>query len=426
MEYLSVCTKKVQKRRSYLTIEPALFLFMFASFLSYPIYQELLHHTFCQQDPSCQPPPPHTRNQSSCSSESYPDSVRNKTSHWILYTNLSLGITSLILSLLYGSLSDAAKERRVFLILPSVGATINALLVVVVQYTSPDYTWVYLIGAGLSGLTGGVSVFNLSAYSYAADISNHGDRTQRMGWLEATTYTSSFLSQLIGGVWIDRQGYATPYFGVIACHVTVVFYVLLFLPAQEENREEQPRPLGDDKPLLVNATINKPPKRKKAVEVFLRVYHFIHLLCHSWQHLCLALVFLILEINFLGIIDTVILYAISKLCWDSKTIGYFLAEKSGFNAIAALLVLPLLVRFRVSDPVIGIIGLLFGSAALVVMGFATQTWIMFIGMYETPCILGPNYYYYSSSYYWSHERLCSTCCEINGLKDYTKRSARLE
>ena len=115
----------------------------------------------------------------------------------------------------------------------SVGATINAFLIVVVQYTSPDYTWAY----GLSGLTGGFSVFNLSAYSYAADISNHDNRTQRMGWLEATTYASSFLSQLIGGVWIDKQGYATPYFGVIACHVTVVFYVLLFLPAQEENKQ---------------------------------------------------------------------------------------------------------------------------------------------------------------------------------------------
>ena len=103
-----------------------------------------------------------------------------------------------------------------FLILPSVGTTINSLLI--------DYTWAYLIGAGLSGLTGRFSVFNLSAYSYAADISNHDDRTQRMGWLEATTYASLFLSQLIGGVWIDKQGYATPYFGVIACHVTVVLH----------------------------------------------------------------------------------------------------------------------------------------------------------------------------------------------------------
>ena len=149
------------------TVHPrqALFLFMFAFFLLYPIYQELLHHTFCQQDPSC------------------PGQPKSHSRHS-----------------LYGSLLDATKERRVFLILPSVGATINALLIVVVQYTSPDYTWVYLIGAGLSGLTGGFSVFNLSAYSYAADISNHGDRTQRMGWLEATTYASSFLSQLIGGV----------------------------------------------------------------------------------------------------------------------------------------------------------------------------------------------------------------------------------
>ena len=169
------------------TVHPkqALFLFMFAFFLFYPIYQELLHNTFRQQDPSC------------------PGQPESHSRH------------------LYGSLLDATKERRVFLILPSVGATINAFLI--------DYTWAYLIRAGLSGLTGGFSVFNLSAYFYAADISNHGNRTQRMGWLEATTYASSFLSQLIGGV--------SPYFGVVACHVTVVFYVLLFLPAQEENKQ---------------------------------------------------------------------------------------------------------------------------------------------------------------------------------------------
>ena len=300
-----------------------------------------------------------------------------------------MGLTSLLLSLLYGSLSDALKERRVFLALPSVGGAINSLIVIIVQLVSPDYTWMYLIGAGLSGLTGGFSVFNLSVYSYVSDISAHNDRTWKIGWLEATMYTSSFLSQLLGGVWIQLQGYTIPYFGILACHVTVVFYVILFLPpgqSEKQRGKTVQKTSTETRPLLSNnaddlVSDNSLKKRKSwlIISVFSRIYHFFQLLRSSWRHVCLTLVFFILEINFLGITDTVILYALSRLCWDSKTIGYFLAEKSGFNAIAALLILPVLVKMRVSDPVIAIIGLVFGSAALVVMGFAIHSWIMFIG-----------------------------------------------
>lgn len=381
---MALFMERIQKRRQCCTVEPALFLFMFASFLSYPLYQELLHHTFCKQDPDC--PLPYN-DSSSCNSEIYPPTVRDKTSHWILYTNLSMGLSSLLLSLLYGSLSDALKERRVFLALPSVGGAINSLIVIIVQCVGPDYTWVYLIGAGLCGLTGGFSVFNLSAYSYVSDISAHDDRTWKIGWLEATMYISSFLSQLLGGVWIQLQGYTLPYFGILACHITVVFYVILFLPpAQSEKQlgEAVQKTIAETRPLLNNAddlaSDSSLHKRKfwLILNVFSRIYHFFQLLRSSWRHVCLTLIFFILEINFLGITDTVILYALSRLCWDSKAIGYFLAEKSGFNAIAALLILPVLVKMRVGDPMIAVIGLLFGSAALVVMGFATHSWIMFI------------------------------------------------
>ena len=90
--------------------------------------------------------------------------------------------------------------------------------------------------------------------------------------------------------------------------------------------------------------------------------------------------FFIVEINFLGINDTVILFSLGgPLCWTSDWLGYFLALKSFMNGVAALFILPLLVFCNVKDTTILIVGLVSGAAGLVFMGLSTTTWMMFIG-----------------------------------------------
>lgn len=349
------------------SVEPALFLYMFASFLSYPVYQELLFHTFCVNDFNCSSA---VTNLSTGSCNSFDSSVvhyQKKASHWVLYTNLASGLPAILLSLVYGSLSDIF-DRKYFMIIPAVGGAINSLIIIIVQYTNPNHLWMYLIGASISGVTGSFSVFNFNAYAYVADCSSHDSRTQRISQLEATTYISSFLSVLLSGVWVKSQGYTIPFFGVLACQVTVVFYLILVLPSYKQKRHM----------LLLNSKKNHEDVNLMT-SIFTNILAFFKIVFTSWRLSMLSIMFFVLEVNFLGITDTVVLYSLTRLCWSSGLLGYFLAEKSFFNAISALVALPILIRLKVKDTFVAIIGLFAGATALVIMGVANHSWIMFIG-----------------------------------------------
>ena len=90
--------------------------------------------------------------------------------------------------------------------------------------------------------------------------------------------------------------------------------------------------------------------------------------------------YFVVEINFLGITDVVILYSLGQpLCWTPDFIGYFLALKVFLSGLASLFLLPLLSTVGLPDTITILFGLASGATALVLMGIATQTWIMFIG-----------------------------------------------
>lgn len=365
------CVSRLQRPRSYLTVEPATFLFMFASFLSYPTYQQLLYSTLCGHNCS-------TSHNSTCNK---PNPVQlhyqSETSHWILYTNLASGIPTILVSLVYGSLSDLL-GRRLFIILPAVGSVLNSIVVLFVFYIAPKKISLYLIGAVLSGVTGGFSAFNFAVYSYAADNSNHDNRTRRIGCLEAMTYFGSTLSGFVSGVWIMYQGFGPPYFGILACHITVIFYVILFLPASTSSNHQTrlERPINATYVANVNVT-NVCTTTLDAIVT--KLYQFGCLFVSSCQLGALFVVFFVLEINFLGIVDTVVLYGLTRLCWGPDFVGYFLASKSLVSGIAASLILPFLTYCGIKDIIIAVVGIISGAAALTVMGVATHTWVMFLG-----------------------------------------------
>ena len=368
---MELCVSQLQRPRRYLTVEPATFLFMFATFLSYPTYQQLLYSTLC--DHKCS-----TFHNSTCNK---PNSVQlhyqSETSHWILYTNLAKGIPTILVSLVYGSLSDLL-GRRLFIILPAVGAALNSVVVLLVFYIAPKNISLYLIGAVLSGVTGGFSAFNFAVYSYAADNSDHDNRTQRIGWLEAMTYFGSTLSGFVSGVWIKYQGFGPPYFGILACHITVIFYVILFLPPSTFSNH-QTRVKGSINTTYVTNINETHVCTTILVAMVTKLYQFGRLFLNSCQLVTLFAVFFVLEINFLGIVDTVVLYGLTRLCWGPDFVGYFLASKSLVSGLAASVILPLLTYCGVKDILIAVIGIISGAAALAVMGVATHTWIMFLG-----------------------------------------------
>lgn len=385
--------------RVYMTVEPVLLVFMFAQFLSYPVYQNLVHNIICDRTPNC------TRdslgngtvslsslgNGSQHSSCSLPDEVeqqvQTETSHWILYTNLALGIPSICFSIFYGSISDQL-GRKLFVFLPALGAAINTGVVLEVAYLRDRLPlYMCLIGSFSSGLYGGYSVLNFAAYAYAADVTANSGRTRQIGLLESMTYLGATLSLLVGGVWMSKDSsYISIFWCVLACQVAVMGYTVLALPESmyfSGQRSEDRRPLS-----TYNRKFSQTHKFSRACGRFFsgmryNIYGFFKLLFTNWRLSLLFVVFSVVEINFLGITDVVFLYTMGEpLCWSTKIIGYFLALKVFCNGIASLFVLPLMVALHFSDTLIVLIGLASGGVGLVMMGVATKTWIMFVGMLE--------------------------------------------
>ena len=295
--------------------------------------------------------------------------VQTATSHWILFVNLASGLPAILMSLFYGSLSDQL-GRRIFIVLPALGSGINAALVLVVIYLQRTLPITFfLVGAFLSGLLGTFTVINLAVYSYGSDISGHSSRTWQIGLLESMTYLGSTLSLIVGGLWIKAEGFAPPFWGVLACQLAIIIYTVVFLPESLGTKMSNTSVQGKTCPKLCHSVVKN-------------VVSFALLLMGNWTMIVLLITFFVVEINFLGITDTVILYALGDpLCWKSDLIGYFLALKVFLNGFATLFILPFLVYYGMSDTAIVMVGMVAGAASLVLMGFANHTWIMFIGTY---------------------------------------------
>lgn len=86
---------------------------------------------------------------------------------------------------------------------------------------------------------------------------------------------------------------------------------------------------------------------------------------------------------FVGFGDVAILYSMEKpRSFSPSMIGYFLAIRDLIKGIGVIVGMPILTKiFNLSDPVIGIIGIVSNMAASVYLGFATNRAMVFLCMY---------------------------------------------
>ena len=403
MGSLSRAWSKLHQPRAYLTVEPVLFLFMFASFLSYTVFQEFLHHLVCQQTHNCTSlETNHTGGgEGTCNAPGpIEQQVQTEASHWLLYVNLASGLPSILVSIFYGAISDQ-KGRRLFIILPSLGSIVYQTVLLVMVYFQHTLPLSFiLLGAFAYGIGGNVSVVNFAVYSYVSDVSAKSKRTMQIGILESMTFLGATASLLVGGWWVHNIHFRDPLFCVVAIHVLIIVYVIVALPesigmfqerrcvpslqpSRAESSPEQPYP-GQLSPqqhlpcdLLRSSCIN--------------LVAFLRLLFTDWKLIILMGMFFVIEINFLGINDTVILFSLGRpLCWGTEMIGYFLASKVFLNGVAALLVLPVLSLIGLGDVFLVVLGLVSGGAGLVIMGFSSHTWMMFVGEKQREILLPVN------------------------------------
>ena len=367
--------RTLHRPRTWLTVEPVLLLYMFSNFLSYSSLQEFLEYLICSHTTNCTL----TSISSSLNAcevlvNAVDEQVQTETSHWLLYLNIASGVPSILMSLLYGSISDEL-GRKLFIVLPALGSAFNAAVVLQLVYLRETLPVAFLlIGSVVVGFFGNFSIINFAVYSYASDISVCNKRTRQLGILESMTYIGGTISLLLGGVWIKTsQSFSPPFWCIIACNIVIVVYVIVALPESWNFNKAS----TDG----VNFQVEYFRRVKSLCKsIGKNICDYFALLLTNWRVAVLMTIFFVVEINFLGITDVVILYTIGEpLCWASDLIGYFLALKLFFNGISLLVILPILLAIGLSDTVILSLGLISGSSALVIMGLSTRTWMMFLG-----------------------------------------------
>ena len=359
----------------YVTVEPALFLFMFAAFMSYPLMYELVMKRVCDEH-NCTISSDLPKNSSSHGCPHVPSAIKSRVIHetslWILYINIANSLPSIMAALATGAWSDRV-GRKVVMSFPAVGLSVNAFFVLLVWYLHLPLE-VLFAGQILSGFMGGYGTFNLGMFAYMSDITSTAYRTTRIGILESMIFLGGMLGNIIGGLWVRSGNFAPAFWCIFACGIAVLLYVNVIV------RESRPKRRWSYQQHKCKAFF-RCNNLVKAFSLFVRFQY------PYWPLVLAISVFVLVSINFAGIIDVVTLYVFDwPLCWSSKQLGYFLASKMGMNGVAILLFLPLLKKVGLSDLAVINIGLVSGVASLILMGLASHAWMMYLGKLRVCCV----------------------------------------
>ena len=305
------------------------------------------------------------------SSASY-DGVEERTSTLILVTNVAGQILSILVALFCGPISDRVGRKPMMLVL-SVSGTLSAGIVLVIMYLKLD-VYFFILASFVSSLGGGTPVLITTCFSYITDISSGKWLTYRIGIAEGMLLLSAGLCTTVAGVWLNRSNCFYPYviWLVLSAFLAIGVYVVLYLPES----------LSIGERLRKRALTSNQPMGWRTI---LRGLSIVFLPGHSRWRLWL-LVYMLGGIYFissgLGAVSNLYLTHL-PLQWGAELIGYYDLVVSILHGFALIFLLPTLVALTLHDSVISFVGMLFCASMAVLTIFVKTTWQMFTS-YVTP------------------------------------------
>ena len=204
------------------TVEPVLFLYMFAFYIQGPILQLLIVQKICRR----------TYDAEICSNRTEFGEVENEiereSSRWILYFNLSLMIPGATMATMLGPLSDRV-GRKIIMTLPSFGAAFAAIFFILNSYYIDWPLYTLLLGGVGMGMTGTLGTLFVSVVSYVTDITDPASRIKRLGVVESMVYIGGTIGLVSAGVVTERHGFAATFFLYLSLHIAIILYIAIYL-----------------------------------------------------------------------------------------------------------------------------------------------------------------------------------------------------
>uniref|UniRef100_A0A2C9LBU5 Major facilitator superfamily (MFS) profile domain-containing protein n=1 Tax=Biomphalaria glabrata TaxID=6526 RepID=A0A2C9LBU5_BIOGL len=352
-----------------ITVEPVLFLYMFASFLYFPTIQALIFHKVCL----------HSFNTTFCEVLEYNttfkhdhqkenDFVTSETSYWILKITLALTLPSFFMVIFFlGSLGDVI-GRKVPVILPCLGAFAAYLSGLLnAKYESASLYYI-LIGPLLNGFSGGYIACLMSVYSYVGHITTPDTKLTRMGIVEAMIFIAGTIGVFTSGLMIDNQGYVFTFSVMCVTIGLAVIYSALWLDNVHSYNDIQERP-GFCSMLFR----------------FLRESFQCVVMPRS-RRVGAALVLMILALNLLmlcttGDMDIAMLYMRKTLNFSPTTFGFMKGLDYFLRGLIMLTFVPLMRhKVKLKEMILVLLGLFSYAAEFVITGAARTQWLVFLGV----------------------------------------------
>ena len=360
------------RRKRLLTVEPVLFLYMFALFMNLFVAGQYVFNRFGREKYEVFSNFTGAFNFCITTEEldilgngtALGNKVEEESSVFGLISSVATGVPSIVAALVYGPLSNRTGLRWILILIASLACVGGIVAVLIVHFNWSIY---YLIGVNLFNALGGDLTGMLTAtFTYIADIASNKWLTVRLGILEAMVFVAGTVSFASSGVWLRATGcvFVQPMLLYVACNAAIIVYTLLYLPDSLTSRERREKiaktPHVGFKMLI------------RGVKIFF-ISHY-----SRWRLWFGIVVIACLYLDAFGLANILGLFLLNKpLQWDIGTIGVYLALAQAYRGIALLFVLPILTVCRLPDSLIVMVGVFISASGFLLTGFVATTWEMF-------------------------------------------------
>ena len=388
----------------FVTIEPVLFVVMFAVYLHKIVSELYIFNEFARRAFDAHITPNETRENRSMecartsvlNNFSYMESmydvdllwknrtgdvVESDTGILIMIINVAMGAFSIFGTLMLGPLSNRFGRKAVMLGILG-GLVLQSLITVLITELEIDVHFL-ILGAAIRGLTGGVAGIYTVSYSYITEFSQDKKKwlVVRIGAIETLSFVAVSLGLSLGGVAIGelKCDFSVPAFVVLGCVTCLFLYVAIATsdtPGQQVAGESPNRtpPPRAEKEKKVHAS---PRALLQGAGMFVKKGYPRFKL---WLSL---LVMVVTVVNSSGVTAIITLFLLHKpLELPPVLIGGYLGLSDFIHGLVLVVVLPLLLSAGIHDGTIVSLSIMLTLAMNVTLGFVNYTWQVFVGEYS--------------------------------------------
>ena len=199
--------------------------------------------------------------------------------------------------------------------------------------------------------------------------------TLRLGIAESMVFFGTMASLAIGGEWLETTDceFVVPYVMYFAVTVLILLYVFLLLPESLTPYQRKLR-----------KTMSGFRQVIRGLQIFFTRNEY-----SRWRLWFAVISMFIIYMVYTGMTEINTLFLLHKpLNWTPGSIGIFQSISQLSYALAIFLFIPLFVYLRIPDPLILIVGVVWGTVCYFLTGFVRSGWEMYTSepaLHTPPC-----------------------------------------